>query len=174
MYPGTAGAILPNKISSKHNIRYVPRMNGLDIVKKLRAQLDQNGYKDVEVKLIGDVPWSKMDYDTDITRATNEMYSEFGLPVPQRSDKASILGGYWPSYLFSNGEVGERIGTASMPIGGGQVGFGDRAHAANEFYVIEGKDKQYGYAGDEKSIATMIYNYAHLPTSAPKAAAAGY
>ena len=40
MYAGGAGAILPNKITSKHNFRYVPRMNGLDIVKKLRAQLD--------------------------------------------------------------------------------------------------------------------------------------
>ena len=30
----------PNKITSKHNIRYVPRMNGLDIVKRIREQLD--------------------------------------------------------------------------------------------------------------------------------------
>jgi acetylornithine deacetylase/succinyl-diaminopimelate desuccinylase-like protein len=49
MYAGGAGAILPNKITSKHNFRYIPNMNGLDLVKKLRAQLDKNGYKDVEV-----------------------------------------------------------------------------------------------------------------------------
>ncbi len=59
MYAGGAGAILPNKITSKHNFRYVPNMNGLDIVKKLRWQLDHNGYKDVQMKLIGDVPWAK-------------------------------------------------------------------------------------------------------------------
>ena len=70
MYAGGAGAILPNKITSKHNFRYVPRMIGLDIVKKLRAQIDANGYKDVEMKLIGDVPWSRGSTpDTDITRA---------------------------------------------------------------------------------------------------------
>ena len=34
MYAGGAGAILPNKITSKHNIRYVPKMNGLEIVKR--------------------------------------------------------------------------------------------------------------------------------------------
>ena len=28
MYAGGAGAILPNKITSKHNFRYVPKMNG--------------------------------------------------------------------------------------------------------------------------------------------------
>ena len=45
-------------------------MSGLDIVKKLRAQLDANGYKDVEMKLIGDVPWSRgSSADTDITHA---------------------------------------------------------------------------------------------------------
>ena len=30
MFAGGAGAILPNKITSKHNIRYVPKMNGLE------------------------------------------------------------------------------------------------------------------------------------------------
>ena len=59
MYAGGAGAIMPNKITSKHNFRYVPKMMGLDIVKKLRAQIDANGYKDVDMKLIGDVPWSR-------------------------------------------------------------------------------------------------------------------
>ena len=60
MYAGGAGATLPNKVTSKHNFRYVPNMKGPDIVKKLRAQLDKNGYPDVDMKLIGDVPWAKM------------------------------------------------------------------------------------------------------------------
>src|SRR2546426_2776927 len=41
MYAGGAGAILPNKITSKHNIRYVPKMKGLEIVKRVREQLDR-------------------------------------------------------------------------------------------------------------------------------------
>lgn len=167
MYAGGAGAILPNKITSKHNMRYIPNMNGLDLVKKLRAQLDANGYKDVQVKIIGDVPWSKMNYDTDIQHAADAMYGEFGVPVRPRADTASILGGYWPSYLFSNGPVGQRVGSVYLPIGGGAVGSGGRAHAANEYYVIEGAGKTYGMAGAEKSIATVIYNYAHMPATAP-------
>ena len=63
---------VPNKITSKHNMRYVPEMDGLDLVKKVRAQLDKNGYKDVELKVIGDVPWSKMAYDTDIAGAITQ------------------------------------------------------------------------------------------------------
>ena len=57
MYAGGAGAILPNKITSKHNFRYVPNMKGPDIVEKIKKQLIKNGYPDVDVKLIGDVPW---------------------------------------------------------------------------------------------------------------------
>ncbi|CAN5552850.1 M20/M25/M40 family metallo-hydrolase [soil metagenome] len=170
MYAGGAGAILPNKITSKHNFRYIPNMNGLDIVKKLRAQLDHNGYKDVEVKLIGDVPWSKMSYDSDIARAITKTYTDFGIPYATPADGESILGGYWPSYLFSNGPTGEKIAPVAMPIAGGAAGHGGRAHAANEYFIIEGAGKVYGMAGAEKSVATIVYNYAKAgaqPTKSP-------
>jgi acetylornithine deacetylase/succinyl-diaminopimelate desuccinylase-like protein len=171
MYAGGAGAILPNKITSKHNIRYTPKMNGLDIVKKIRAQLDKNGYKDVELKLIGDVPWSKMSYDTDIARAITQTYDVFGIPYsPPPTHETILSGGYWPSYLFSNGEVGQRVAPVMMPIGGGGAGHGGNAHAANEYYVIEGAGKVYGIAGAEKSIATILYNFAgkNAPAAEPR------
>ena len=160
MYAGGAGAILPNKITSKHNMRYVPNMNGLDLVKKIRAQLDRNGYKDVQMKLIGDVPWSKMSYKTDIARSITKMYEQFSIPHGQPSQTETILGGYWPAYLFSNAEVGQKVAPVFMPIAGGAAGHGGMAHAANEYYVIEGAGKVYGMAGAEKSIATILYNFA--------------
>jgi len=160
MYAGGAGAILPNKITSKHNIRYVPKMNGMQIVKRIREQLDRNGYKDVELKVIGDVPWSKMSYDTDIARAMTEMYDQFDIPHGAPAHYSSILGGYWPAYLFSNEEVGERVAPVSMPIGMGGAGHGGNAHAANEYYVIEGAGKVYGMAGAEKAQAAIFYNFA--------------
>src|SRR4051812_7533050 len=169
MYAGGAGAILPNKITSKHNIRYVPKMNGLEIVKRIREQLDRNGYKDVELKIIGDVPWSKMSYDTDIARAMIQMYDQFNIPHGQPSMTSTILGGYWPAYLFSNQDVGQRVAPVGMPIGMGGAGHGGNAHAANEYYVIEGAGKVYGLAGAEKAAATIIYNFAGK--NAPPAAA---
>ena len=167
MYADAAGAILPNKITSKHNIRYVPNMNGMDLVKKIRAQLDRNGYKDVELKVIGDVPWSTVNQENEINSAAQKMYDAFGAKarrfmaanhVPEPSE----TGGYWPSYLFNNGKVGQRVSPVGMAIGGGAVGLGGRAHAANEFYVIEGAGDTYGMAGAEKSIATLIYSFAGL------------
>ncbi|MBI3403280.1 MAG: M20/M25/M40 family metallo-hydrolase [Acidobacteria bacterium] len=161
MYAGGAGAILPNKITSKHNMRYVPKMHGLDMVKRVREQLDRNGYKDVEMKVIGDVPWSKMTYDTDIAHAVIEMYEQFGIPHGALPGNETILGGYWPAYLFSNSDVGQKVAPVSMPIAAGAAGHGGNAHAANEYYVIEGAGKVYGMAGAEKSIATIVYNFAN-------------
>jgi acetylornithine deacetylase/succinyl-diaminopimelate desuccinylase-like protein len=167
MYAGGAGAILPNKITSKHNFRYVPNMTGPDIVKKLRAQLDKNGYKDVEVKLIGDVPWAKMRSDTEIGRALKRTYEVMNISHgPLRSDWSiggggGAAGGYWPAYMFGDGEVGEKISPfKGVPIVGGGAGLGGRAHAANEYYVIEGAGKVYGMAGAEKAVATLLYAFA--------------
>ncbi len=161
MYAGGAGAILPNKITSKHNFRYIPNMSGLDIVKKLRAQLDKNGYPDVQMKLIGDVPWAKMRYDTDIAAAVAATFDEFGIKYQTPTAEETILGGYWPAYLFSNAAVGQRVAPVEMPIVAGELGMGGRAHAANEYFIIEGAGKVYGLAGAEKSVASMVYNFGH-------------
>jgi acetylornithine deacetylase/succinyl-diaminopimelate desuccinylase-like protein len=153
MFAGGSGAILPNRIVSKHNFRYVPNMTGPDIVAKLRKHLDKHGYKDVEINLVGDVPWSKTKTDTEIGRSVAGMFDAFGIPHAPLSAEESIMGGYWPSYLFSGFAV-------NVPINGGMAGMGGNAHAANEYYVIEGAGKVYGMAGAEKSVATAIYNYA--------------
>jgi acetylornithine deacetylase/succinyl-diaminopimelate desuccinylase-like protein len=167
MYAGGAGAILPNKITSKHNFRYVPNMTGPDIVKKLRAQLDKNGYKDVELKVIGDVPWAKMNSATPIGEALKRTYELMNIPHGElRADwgiggGGAAAGGYWPAYMFGNGEVGEKISPfKGVPIVSGGAGLGGRAHAANEYYVIEGAGKVYGMAGAEKAVATLLYAFA--------------
>jgi acetylornithine deacetylase/succinyl-diaminopimelate desuccinylase-like protein len=158
MYPGGAGAILPNKITSKHNFRYLPNMDGLEMVKRVREHLDAQGYEDVELTIIGDVPWSKMHYDTDVARALMKTYDIFGINYGEPPQENTILGPYWPAYLFVNDqETG-----INMPIVGGAAGHGGGSHAANEFWVVEGAGKVYGMAGAEKSVATFLYAYAGL------------
>ena len=49
----------------------------------------------------------------------------------------------------------------------GGAGLGGRAHAANEYYVIEGAGKVYGMAGAEKAVATTLYAYAGKIAAAP-------
>ncbi|HEY7789522.1 MAG TPA: hypothetical protein VIC33_03320, partial [Vicinamibacterales bacterium] len=149
--------------------RYIPDMDGIDLVKKIRAQLDKNGYKDVDLKIIGDVPWAKMTYNTDIAGALATTYDMFHIPYSKKGSNPSILGGYWPAYLFGNQQVGQRVAPVEMPIIGGGAGTGGRAHAANEYYVIEGAGKVYGMAGAEKSVATVLYAFAGKlkPAAAP-------
>jgi acetylornithine deacetylase/succinyl-diaminopimelate desuccinylase-like protein len=176
MYAGGSGAILPNKITSKHSIRYVPDMNSADILKKIRARLDSQGYKDVQLRLIGDQPWSSMDFDTDVAHSVEQMFDKFGIKWNPPLSKTTTMdaedtnmGGAWPGYLFTNGKQGDPGTTPiGLPIAGGSAGYGGRAHAANEFWVIEGAGKVYGMAGAEKSIVDELYNFANTTTVAPK------
>ena len=174
MYAGGSGAILPNKITSKHSIRYIPDMNSGDLLKKIRTHLDTHGYKDVEVKLIGDQPWSTMDFDTNVARSVEQMFDKFGIPWNPPLSKTSTMdametngAGAWPGYLFTNGKQGDP-GTVplGLQIAGGSAGYGGRAHAANEYWVIEGAGKVYGMAGAEKSIVDELYNFANMPAAA--------
>ena len=128
------------------------------------------------MKIIGDVPWAKMKSNTDIGRALKRTYEVMNIPHGELSDEWSIVsfgggaaGGYWPAYMFGDGEVGEKISPfKGIPIVGGGAGLGGRAHAANEYYVIEGAGKVYGMAGAEKAVATLLYAFAgKIP---PKAA----
>ena len=177
MYAGGSGAILPNKITSKHSIRYIPDMNSGDLLKKIRTHLDTHGYKDVEVRLIGDQPWSTMDFDTNVARSVEQMFDKFGIPWNPPLSKTSTMdametngAGAWPGYLFTNGKQGDP-GTVplGLQIAGGSAGYGGRAHAANEYWVIEGAGKVYGMAGAEKSIVDELYNFANMPAAASAA-----
>ncbi len=192
MYAGGAGAILPNKITSKHGFRYVPKMDGMHIVESLRKQLDANGYPDVKMTLIGDVPWSRgSSPNTDISMAhrkaaemlglanggdnpffaaSADHYDIHGVIKPLGVNQSEPTGGYWPSYLFSDGEVGQKVGTVSLPMGmGARGGTGGRAHAANEYYAVEGATWDKGMAGAEKMVAAAIWEYSQITTVAPRA-----
>ena len=110
MYAGGAGAILPNKITSKHNIRYVPNMKGPDLVEKIKKQLVKNGYADVDVKLIGDVPWrvGKLPATCPSRRRARSTIMQVPHSLQKRS--RTMTGGYWPAYLFGGD------GAVQMPI----------------------------------------------------------
>jgi len=156
MFEGGSGAILPNRIVSKHNFRYVPDMSGPEIVAQLRAYLDQLGYSDVEINVVGDVQWAEKSTDSPYHEAAYEALTAMGMSLEEPSSVEAIGGGYWPAYLFS-GRGGSSL---DIPIVGGGGGAGGNAHAANEYYVIEGSGKTYGMAGAEKAMAAVLYSMA--------------
>ena len=145
MYAGGAGAILPNKITSKHNIRYVPKMNGLEIVKRIREQLDRNGYKDVEIKIIGDVPWSKMSYDTDIAPRHEHDLRDLRHPARQAGrllvDPRRLLAGV--PVLESGSRSAGRARSRCRSASAAPATAATRTRRTST-YVIEGAGKVYG------------------------------
>jgi acetylornithine deacetylase/succinyl-diaminopimelate desuccinylase-like protein len=156
MTPGTAGSIMPNSVTSKHNCRYVPNQDGAELLDKVRRHLNGHGYGDVEINVIGDVPWVIADYDTAIVRAVTAMYEEFGVEYRLTPGVgAGGLGPYWPAYLFARDPL-------QLPIVLGSLGHGGRAHSFDEYYVIEGNEQVYGLAGAEQSYVATIYNYVEL------------
>jgi len=154
MYAGGAGAILPNKITSKHNIRYVPNMKGPDLVEKMKKQLIKNGYPDVEVKIIGDVPWRVGKLQGALPQAQSRALDIMQIAHNKPKENETLTGGYWPAYLFGADYA------VNIPISNAGAGYGGNAHAANEFYVIEGSGKVYGIGGAEKTLAAVLFEYA--------------
>jgi acetylornithine deacetylase/succinyl-diaminopimelate desuccinylase-like protein len=151
-----AGACLPYKITSKHNCRYVPNQNGEDLSNKIRKHLDNHGYSDVQMRIVGDVDWCKFKRDTEIVKAIVKTYEKFGVDYVSASPptiSGSDAGPYWPAYLFGKNPL-------NLPIARGGLGHGGRAHAIDEYYVIEGAGKVYGLAGAEKANASVLYYYA--------------
>jgi acetylornithine deacetylase/succinyl-diaminopimelate desuccinylase-like protein len=161
MFAGGSGAILPNKITSKHNFRYQPNMTGDEIVGKLRKYLDQLGYKDVDIHVVGDVPWAKRDNKNPLAQSNAYVSGQiFG--ATGGGFMAGGGGGYWPAYVFSG--KGTNI---DLPISAARGGSGGNAHAANEWYAIEGSGKQLGMASAEKVAVTALYSYAGLNGPVP-------
>ena len=134
MYAGGAGAILPNKITSKHNIRYVPNMTGPDLVEKIKKQLVKNGYPDVDVKLIGDVPWRVAKLTGDLpaaqARALDIIQVPYTRPKEIEDDDRRLLAGV---------PVRRRRSGAACRSRRPASGYGGNAHAANEFYRHRGR-----------------------------------
>jgi hypothetical protein len=96
-------------------------------------------------------------------------YNHLGTEKELGVAETEATGGYWPSYLFADGEVGQKVGTVSIPMGiGARGGQGGRAHAANEYYAVEGTRWDNGMAGAEKLVVASIYYFSQITTTPPK------
>jgi len=172
MYAGGAGRdpAQQDHLEAQHALR--AEMNGLEMVKRIREQLDRNGYKDVEMKIIGGRAVSKMSYDTDIARAMTDALRAVQHPARRAGallvDPRRLLAGV---SLLQPGRR-QRVRAGVEPIGMGGAGHGGNAHAATSKKLHHRRRREgYGMAGAEKVAATIIYNFAgkNKPAAAPKA-----
>ncbi|WP_143201568.1 M20/M25/M40 family metallo-hydrolase [Bradyrhizobium sp. NAS96.2] len=125
-YTGPGGnTVLPNKATAKLDLRLVPNQTGEEAVVKIKAHLAKRGFGDVEVKSITLDP-HEIDEDSTLIKAAIATYESEGLLV----NLWPRSGGSWPGAIFSRPPI-------SLAAGGFGTGHGGRAHAPDEYYVIE-------------------------------------
>ncbi|MCP4357219.1 MAG: M20/M25/M40 family metallo-hydrolase, partial [Chloroflexi bacterium] len=122
-----AKTVLPAKASAKIDFRLVPQQTPEEMVSKLRAHLDVQGFHDVDVKLLGGGRPAKVDPDDPFVQIANEtavdVYGQEPVVMP-------MIGGSGPNYPF--------IHTLGLPLVAAGVGYpGSNAHAPNENMRLE-------------------------------------
>jgi len=130
MYAGYTGpggkTLLPSKAVAKLDFRLVPDQTAEEAQTKLKAHLAKRGYSDIEVKVTGGYNPTQTDENSSLIKASMAVYKSEGLPV----SLSPRLAGSWPGYIFTGPPV-------SLPGGHFGTGHGSRAHAPDEYYVIE-------------------------------------
>ncbi|MBI3742612.1 MAG: M20/M25/M40 family metallo-hydrolase [Chloroflexi bacterium] len=114
--------VLPARASAKIDFRLVPDQDPEDIVAKLRAHLDAQGFSDVRVDFLGGEKPGRTDPDHPFIKLVADCMREIYNAEPQLSP---IVGGSGPYHAF--------LYYLHVPIGISGVGHaGSGAHAPNE------------------------------------------
>lgn len=140
--------ILPSRAVAKVDIRLVPDLTADDVMNKLRKHLDRRGYSDLEIRRLGGYDPNQTRLDARLVQAQLQLYRARKLDVTIRPRRA----GSWPGYLFTTAPVRIAAGHYGM-------GYGDRAHSKDEFYVVEppAGARFSGLAGAVSSFADYLY-----------------
>jgi acetylornithine deacetylase/succinyl-diaminopimelate desuccinylase-like protein len=150
-YTGPGGkTILPHRAVAKMDLRLVPDMTFDATVAKLRAHLAKRGFGDIEVNVTGGYDPNTTAADSPLIRAQLKVYQAAGVdPILWPRS-----GGSWPGYVFT----GKPLLLAAGHFG---LGHGLRAHAPDEYYLIESADpKLFGYDRAVRSFVDYLYELA--------------
>ncbi len=119
--PGSK-TVLPAKASAKVDFRLVPDQKPEDILKKLRAHLDAEGFEDAQITYLGGEAAARTDPDDDFVRTVVKSAEEvYEFPM----ELVPMVGGSGPSYPF--------VHDLGLPVATAGLGYPDtKAHAPNE------------------------------------------
>jgi acetylornithine deacetylase/succinyl-diaminopimelate desuccinylase-like protein len=153
-YTGPGGkTVLPHRAVAKMDLRLVPDMTRAGSVAKLKAHLAKHGFGDVEVNVTGGYDPNTTRADASLVRAQIAVYKRAGIePVLWPRS-----GGSWPGYVFTEKPLG---------LAAGHFGFGHglRAHAPDEYYLIDSADpKVFGWDRAVRSFVDYLYEVAKTP-----------
>jgi acetylornithine deacetylase/succinyl-diaminopimelate desuccinylase-like protein len=139
---------MPRSGNIKMDINIMPYQRPEDIVWKLKRHLHMHGFPEVEVRVLGIYPWSKIDPDCDIVKAAKKAYEHFNVPY--------ITNPYYWGAGPHEGYVRKPLGFSGSGLEFG-LGIGGRSHSKDEFETVE------GLRGCAKSFAVFFGKYSKLP-----------
>ncbi len=149
--PGTKTA-LPHKITAKVDVRLVPNMKVEEVLPKIRRHLDKHGFKEVKiVELEEGYGWAKTSIREPAAQAILKTHREFG----HEPEIWPHIAGSAPFCMFNREPL-------NLPFVIGGLGHGGRAHAPNEYIVVEEGGPTGGLATLEKSYVAILVNLAGI------------
>lgn len=126
-YTGIGGkTILPARATAKLDMRLVPNMTAKDCMAKLRAHLDKRGFGDIEIKFGGAYDPTETPESSNLIRAERATLKRLGV----RHAVLPRIAGSYPGYIFTGDPL-------RKPFNQFGIGTGGRAHAPDEYYLIE-------------------------------------
>jgi acetylornithine deacetylase/succinyl-diaminopimelate desuccinylase-like protein len=119
--PGSK-TVQPARASAKVDFRLVPHQTPEEVLEKLRAHLDAEGFEDVEVTFLGGESPALTDPDDPFVKLVVDAAVE---PYGQPMQIVPMVGGSGPNHVF--------IETLNVPVVTAGIGHpGSQAHAPNE------------------------------------------
>jgi acetylornithine deacetylase/succinyl-diaminopimelate desuccinylase-like protein len=136
--------VLPAKAMAKVDFRLVPDQHPEDILRKLRAHLDAEGFADVQVKYLGGEPPARTDPDDPFVKVVVDTAEEvYEMPM----QITPLVGGSGPSHTF--------VHDLGLPVATAGLGYADtRAHAPNENIRLD------LYVKHARHMARILYSLA--------------
>jgi acetylornithine deacetylase/succinyl-diaminopimelate desuccinylase-like protein len=149
--PGSKSFLLPHQAVATLDIRLITDLDAQEVLRRLRAHLERQGFGDIRVHVYGAYNWGQTDPRADVVRATLETLEAYGYPPV-----------VWPMVAFGGpwAHVPKALGIPALR--GAGPGYGDGVATSNEFYVIAGDGKVADLADTEKFYVDLLYNYAAL------------
>jgi len=143
--------VLPHNVKAKLESRILPNQTRTETVENVRKHLDKHGYSDIKVvdsAAESSDDWSRTNPDAGIAKVVKRSYEDWGY----KPQVWPFNLGTSPQYIFT-----KHLGIPYIAAG---LGFGARAHAPDEYYVIEGDGKMDGVAGlveTERFFVHLLY-----------------
>ena len=144
--------ILPHTATAKLDSRLVPDQTPEEALRLIRAHLDAQGFRDVELRKLSGYPPAQSSVTAPLVRAAIGVFNKAGFTPTV----APRLAGSAPYYVFT-----ERL---RLPMVAGGMGYGTGAHAPNEFMLIEPKagSRLAGLAQVKKFYVDLLYALAEV------------